>query len=96
MPDEAFAGFDPFDDPCYAARELKRALYRLTAGQAEASVQYQSLGVMRSVTWSRGSGDNLKALLRQAEDECALSQGLPPPNRRYAIQFGAPRRHRWK
>lgn len=92
MPNQPMA--DEWDDPCYVARELKRSLYKLTSGQVEASFQYQSLGVMRSVTWSRGSVSDLKDLLRQAQDECAALQGKETPNKRFALQFGA-RRVRW-
>lgn len=85
---------DEWDDPCFVAREMKRALYKLTSGQLEASFQYQSLGVLRSATWSRGSVSDLKDLLRQAEDECAQLKGEARPNRRFALEFGG-RRRRW-
>lgn len=79
-----------WDNPCEVVKALKEAYYQLSSGNKAASVSYQSMGVIRSTTYSIGDLSELKQAMTMAEAECAALQGRTP-TRRHAIVFGARR-----
>jgi aromatic ring hydroxylase len=80
-----------FNDPCQRFAALQTAYYNLISGANESLVRYKGPNGEREVRFSAGNIDALKAEMTAAEAACAVAQGQPNPNRRYAIRGGARR-----
>ena len=80
-----------WDDPCARAKALRDAYFDRLAGGTAQRVRFRHGDNEQEVQTSIAQG-NLSILLREmqrAEDECRISRGLKPLNRRFAIRGGS-------
>jgi hypothetical protein len=81
-----------FTDPCQRADALRTAYYTLISGANESLIRFKGPNGEQEVRFSPANIDALKAEFQAAEAACAVANGQPDPNRRYAIRAGARRK----
>lgn len=83
-----------WEDPCARAKALRDAYYSRLQGGTMQRVRFKHGDNEQEVQsgMMMGSLDALRRAMQDAEDECLISQGLQPRNRRFAIRAGSRRR----
>ncbi len=76
-------------DPCQRAAALNTAYYSLLAGQREVEIRTRTFDVEELVRFQSVDIEKLRIELQSAQRDCARAQGLPDPNRRFAITAGS-------
>ena len=84
-----------WNDPCARFAALQSAYYQIISGGSTATIEYTANGATRKVSYSFSDNKSLRQRMLEAEDACALLNGRPAHNRRFAIQAGARRRSNW-
>jgi hypothetical protein len=77
-----------WNNPCQRAEALRTAYHERLTGGTSTRVRFRSGDSEQEVqsTFPGGSLAELRNAMRDAEDECRKSQGLPPLRRRFAIR----------
>jgi hypothetical protein len=73
---------------CARAAALQIAYYALLSGNRETEIRTRTYDAEDLVRFQSVDIDQLQSELRSAQSECAKCQGLPDPNRRFAIGAG--------
>lgn len=81
-----------FTDPCQRYAALNTAYYQLISGQQESLIRFKGPNGEQEVRFQPAQIDALKVEVDAAQAACAVANGQPDPNRRYAIRAGARRR----
>lgn len=72
-------------NPCDRYQALNKAYFNLVSGALEVEIRTRTLDAEEMVRFSKAEMNVLRNELRSAEAACLASQGLPNPNRRFAI-----------
>lgn len=82
-----------WQDACARAKALRDAYYDRLVGGTTQRVRFRSGENDQEYQNSilRGGLEELRRAMLAAEDECRVSQGLAPKNRRFAIRAGSRR-----
>lgn len=72
-------------NPCERFQALSKAYYSLVAGQQEVEIRTRTLDAEEMVRFNTTNINLLRNEMRSAESACLQAQGLPNPNRRFAI-----------
>lgn len=83
-----------WEDPCERAKALRDAYYNRLQGGTMQRVRFKHGDNEQEVQsgMMMGSLDALRRAMQDAEDECLISKGQNPRNRRFAITAGSRRR----
>lgn len=78
---------DPIDwtNPCERFQALSKAYYSLVSGSQEVEIRTRTLDAEEMVRFNAANINLLRNEMRSAEAACLKAQGLPNPNRRFAI-----------
>lgn len=78
-----------WSDPCARCTALQAAYYSLISGTQEVEIRTRTLDQEELVRFTKGDVTSLVGEIRLAQRDCAAQQGLPDPNRRFAITAGS-------
>jgi len=77
-----------WNDPCARFQALQSAYFELVRGGQEAEIRTRTLDAEDLVRFTKADMNALRMEMRSAEGACLAAQGLPNPNRRFAIGLG--------
>ncbi len=78
-----------WNDPCQKAAALNNAYFALLTGQREIEIRTRTLDAEEMVRFQSVDIEKLRIELQSAQRDCCRANGLPDPNRRFAITAGS-------